>query len=207
MKQTYFNIPGWFNYSETYDMIVDQIPDDGKIVEIGSFLGRSTQYLATSLMNANKEQVKIYCVDTFEGSSEHVSLKLPKDFLSIFKENLKFFIGREMVIPVQGRSDSQQVLDKFDDGSIDYIMVDGAHEHEPVLDDMENWWPKLKLEGVMFGDDFQLESVSQAVRQMMTKLKTHGFSVNGSTEQTWFTSKEEHYKKFEKVCPGINTLV
>ena len=207
MKQTYFNIPGWFNYSETYDMIVDQIPDDGKIVEIGSFLGRSTHYLATSLMNANKEQVKIYCVDTFEGSSEHVNLKIPKDFLSIFKENLKFFIGREMVIPVQGRSDSQQVLDRFDNGSIDYIMVDGAHEHEPVLDDMENWWPKLKPEGVMFGDDFQLESVSQAVRQMMTKLKTHGFSVNGSTEQTWFTSKKEHYKKFEKVCPGINTLV
>jgi predicted O-methyltransferase YrrM len=207
VKQTYFNIPGWFNYSETYDMIVDQIPDNGKIVEIGSFLGRSTHYLATSLMNANKEQVKIYCVDTFEGSSEHVSLKLPKDFLYMFKENLKFFIGREMVIPVQGRSDSQQVLDKFDDGSIDYIMVDGAHEHEPVLDDIENWWPKLKPEGVMFGDDFQLESVSQAVRQMMTKLKTHGFSVNGSTEQTWFTSKEEHYKKFEKICPGINTLV
>jgi predicted O-methyltransferase YrrM len=188
-------------------MIVDQIPDNGKIVEIGSFLGRSTHYLATSLMNANKEQVKIYCVDTFEGSSEHVSLKLPKDFLYMFKENLKFFIGREMVIPVQGRSDSQQVLDKFDDGSIDYIMVDGAHEHEPVLDDIENWWPKLKPEGVMFGDDFQLESVSQAVKQMMTKLKTHGFSVNGSTEQTWFTSKEEHYKKFEKICPGINTLV
>ena len=57
MKQTYFNIPGWFNYSETYDIIVDKIPNDGVIVEIGSFLGRSTHYLATSLMNANKEQV------------------------------------------------------------------------------------------------------------------------------------------------------
>ena len=33
MKHTYFKIPGWFNYSETYDMIVDQIPEDGKIVE------------------------------------------------------------------------------------------------------------------------------------------------------------------------------
>ena len=105
MKQTYFKIPGWFNYAEAYDQIVDQIPDDGKIVEIGSFLGRSTHYLATSLMNANKEQVKIYCVDTFEGSSEHSPLKLPKDFLYMFKENLKFFIGREMVIPCQGRSD------------------------------------------------------------------------------------------------------
>ena len=207
MKQTYFQIPGWFNYAESYDQIVHEIPDDGKIVEIGSFLGRSTHYLATSLMNANKENVKIYCVDTFEGSSEHVNLKLPKDFFSIFKENLKFFIGREMVIPCQGRSDSEDILNKFDDGSIDYIMVDGAHEHEPVLDDIENWWPKLKSDGVMLGDDFDLESVSEAVRQMMTKLNTEGFSVNGSREQTWFTSKGQHHKKLEKIVPGINSLL
>ena len=207
MKQTYFQIPGWFNYAESYDQIVHEIPDDGKIVEIGSFLGRSTHYLATSLMNANKENVKIYCVDTFEGSSEHVNLKLPKDFFSIFKENLKFFIGREMVIPCQGRSDSEDILKKFEDRSIDYIMVDGAHEHEPVLDDIENWWPKLKSDGVMLGDDFDLESVSEAVRQMMTKLNTEGFSVNGSREQTWFTSKGQHHKKLEKIVPGINSLL
>ena len=40
MKHAYFKIPGWFNYSETYDIIVDAIPEDGIIVEIGSFLGR-----------------------------------------------------------------------------------------------------------------------------------------------------------------------
>ena len=73
--------------------------------------------------------------------------------------------------------------------------------------DINSIMAKWQKTGVMFGDDFQLESVSEAVRQMMSKLKTHGFSVNGSTEQTWFTSKEEHYKKFEKMCPGINTLV
>jgi len=206
MKHSYFKIPGWFNYSETYDMIVDQIPEDGKIVEIGSFMGRSTHYLATSLMNANKEQVKIYAIDTFEGSSEHISLKIPRDFSSIFKENLKFFIGREMVIPMQGRSDDPEIFNKFEEESIDYIMVDGAHEHEPVLDDIENWWPKLKPDGVMFGDDFNLSSVKEAVKIMMPKLQTQGYSVNGSVEQTWFTAKSDSYKKFEKQVPGINCL-
>ena len=55
MKHSYFKIPGWFNYSETYDIIADQIPEDGKIVEIGSFYGRSTSYLATTLFNSGKE--------------------------------------------------------------------------------------------------------------------------------------------------------
>tara|TARA_R100001510_G_scaffold22317_1_gene19525 strand:+ start:371 stop:1000 length:630 start_codon:yes stop_codon:yes gene_type:complete len=207
MKHSYFKIPGWFNYSETYDIIVDQISDGGKIVEIGSFLGRSTHYLATSLYNAGKENVRIYCVDTFEGSSEHANLDLPKDFSSTFRENLEFFIQKRMVIPCQGRSDDLKILEKFEDNSIDYIMIDGAHEYEPVMDDIENWWPKLKIDGVMFGDDYDLTSVSEAVKTTLPKLATGGLSVNGSQEQTWFTAKNlEKLKVFEKLVPGQNTL-
>ena len=206
MKQTYFKIPGWFNYSETYDHIVDLIPDDGKIVEIGSFLGRSTHYLATSLMNANKENVKIYCVDTFAGSSEHVSLKLPKDFLHIFKDNLKFFIGREMVIPCQGRSDDTNILEKFEEATLDYVMIDGAHEHEAVMDDITNWWPKLKPDGVMFGDDYDLEAVSKAVSIATPEVGAQAYTVNKSKEQTWYSAKDGNQLRFEKLCPGINCL-
>ena len=206
MKQTYFKIPGWFNYSETYDHIVDLIPDDGKIVEIGSFLGRSTHYLATSLFNANKFDVKIYCVDTFSGSSEHAPLKLPKDFLPLFRDNLKFFIGRDMVIPCQGRSDSKEILEKFKDGTIDFIMVDGAHEYEAVIDDIENWWPKLKDDGVMFGDDYELEAVKQAVSLTLPKVKAPSFTVNQSKEQTWYSAKDCNQLRLEKMCPGLNCL-
>ena len=156
MKHAYFKIPGWFNYSETYDIIVDAIPEDGIIVEIGSFLGRSTHYLGTSLMNAGKEDVKIYCVDTFEGSSEHANIKLPKDFSSIFRENLKFFIGRDMVRLCQGRSDDIAILERFEEATVDYVLVDGAHEYDAVKEDIINWWPKLKPNGVMFGDDYSL---------------------------------------------------
>ena len=188
MKHSYFKIPGWFNYSETYDIIVDQIPDDGKIVEIGSFLGRSTHYLATALINANKENVKIYSVDTFEGSSEHSGIDLPKDFCHIFKENLQYFIGRNMVHVCQGRSDSEQILNYFDDGSIDYIMVDGAHEYEAVV------------------DDYLLNSVAEGVKQGLKELKISNFGANRGVEQTWYCSKNNKSEVFEKLIPGVNTL-
>jgi len=206
MKHTYFKIPGWCNYTETYDMIVDEIADDGKIVEIGSFLGRSTHYLATALVNANKENVKIYCVDTFEGSTEHSALNLPKDFSHIFKENLQYFIGRNMVIPCQGRSDSKEILDMFKDGSIDYIMVDGAHEYEPVMDDIENWWPKLKPTGTMFGDDYLLESVKQAVPHALHKFGIEAYGANQSVEQTWYVTKDGNNSRWQKMVPGQNVL-
>ena len=206
MKHSYFKIPGWFNYSESYDMIVDQIPEDGKIVEIGSFLGRSTHYLATSLVNANKENVKIYCVDTFAGSSEHANLKLPQDFSNIFRDNLKYFIGRNMVHVCQGRSDDVKILEQFEEASLDFIMVDGAHEYEPVMDDIQNWWTKLKPTGVMFGDDYNLASVAEAVKTTLPKILAEGLGVNGSQEQTWYASKDDTYKLFEKTVPGLNCL-
>tara|TARA_B100001248_G_C27252609_1_gene394538 strand:+ start:119 stop:742 length:624 start_codon:yes stop_codon:yes gene_type:complete len=207
MKQSYFKIPGWFNYAETYDTIVDKIDNDGKILEIGSFMGRSTHYLATSLYNAEKFDVKIYALDTFEGSSEHANIKLPKDFSHMFRENLKFFIGRDVVRVCQGRSDDKKILDKFEDNFFDYIMVDGAHEYEAVKSDVENWWPKLKDDGVMFGDDIELKSVLEG---MKAGLRTNGvpmYGCNNGREQTWYCSKNGENQQFEKLIPGLNTLV
>ena len=206
MKHQYFKIPGWFNYSETYDVIVDLIPDDGKIVEIGSFLGRSTLYLATALFNAGKENVKIYSVDTFAGSTEHTNLNLPKDFSSVFRENLKFFIGREMVHVCQGRSDSPDILNKFEDESLDFIMVDGAHEYEAVMEDIKNWWPKLKPTGTMFGDDYNLNAVKEAVSKGLGDMKVTSYGANSGVEQTWYCSKNNENAKFQKLVPGVNAL-
>jgi predicted O-methyltransferase YrrM len=205
MKHAYFKIPGWFNYSETYDIIVDAIPEDGIIVEIGSFLGRSTHYLGTSLMNAGKEDVKIYCVDTFEGSSEHANIKLPKDFSSIFRENLKFFIGRDMVRLCQGRSDDIAILERFEEATVDYVLVDGAHEYDAVKEDIINWWPKLKPNGVMFGDDYSLASVSQAVQDGFGAIQVQAYGANKGFEQTWYSAKNGENKQFEKLIPGVNT--
>jgi predicted O-methyltransferase YrrM len=186
---------------------VDKIDNDGKILEIGSFMGRSTHYLATSLYNAEKFDVKIYALDTFEGSSEHANIKLPKDFSHMFRENLKFFIGRDVVRVCQGRSDDKKILDKFEDNFFDYIMVDGAHEYEAVKSDVENWWPKLKDDGVMFGDDVELKSVLEG---MKAGLRTNGvpmYGCNNGREQTWYCSKNGENEQFEKLIPGLNTLV
>ena len=127
-------------------------------------------------------------------------------FPFIFKENLKFFIGRDVVIPMQGRSDSKEIIEKFEDRFFDYIMVDGAHEYEAVMDDIENWWPKLKPEGVMFGDDYGLEAVRHACRDALPKTGAIHIAVNSSQEQTWMSSRETKHEVFTKKVPGVNCL-
>ena len=88
MKHTYFNIPGWFNMHEAYDQLLDHCEDGDEILEIGSFMGRSTTYLATNIINSGKK-IHLYALDTFEGSSEHANLDIVGGFYEKFQDNLK----------------------------------------------------------------------------------------------------------------------
>ena len=133
MELTYHKIPGWFNYTDSYAQMASNLPDEAKIVEIGSFLGRSTHFLCTAFWNANKENVKIYCIDTWEGSGkEHAHfLKKPNYFYNV---NLN--------------SDSE---DKVRKAYINSIMADDLSFRKPYLtktkEELVNGrcnWPKLE---------------------------------------------------------------
>lgn len=209
MMHKYQNIPGWFRFQQTYDQVVEHIPNDGVIVEIGPFMGQSTSYLATSLWNADKPEVKIHVIDTFEGTpSEHSHLKMPKNFKDIFKQNLNFFVNREIVTIHEGRSDDQSIINKFADESVFAVMIDGDHNYEPVKDDVINWYPKVTKDGVLMGDDFYMKSVEQGMKD---GLKSHGvneYSVMSSQESTWYVTKDlENASKYVKQVPGQNCLV
>ncbi len=194
MKHEYYKIPGWFNYAEMYDIAIENIPKDGKFLEIGCFLGKSTNYLCTNLINAGREDVTVYALDTFKGSSEHRFLDkiVDKDgsFIEKTKDNLRYFIGRNQCHLIESRSDNQETIDKFEDKTFDVIMVDGAHEYEAVLEDIENWWPKLKDGGIMLLDDMYMESVKQAAHKGLQH-KVENFMIMQSTEATGIAYKGE----------------
>eukprot|EP00758_Cryptobia_borreli_P017336 Tbor_TRINITY_DN6182_c4_g1::TRINITY_DN6182_c4_g1_i11::g.22020::m.22020 len=43
----------------------------------------------------------------------------------------------------------------------DYIYVDARHDYKGVLDDISQWWPKLKKGGIMAGHDYVIHSEVQ----------------------------------------------
>lgn len=204
MKHNYFKIPGWFNMHEPYDQLLEICEDDDIIVEIGSFMGRSTSYLATNIVNSEKK-VKVFCIDTFEGSSEHGSLNIPKDFFPEFEKNVQPFIDEGFVIPMQGRSDDPQIINFFADKSVKGIIVDGAHEYDAVKEDITNWWPKLKDDGYMVGDDISLPAVQQAAQDALTALEIPTFHIMKGFEQ-WFLATRVKDSKIKKLVPGTNCL-
>ena len=61
------DVEGWFEYPTFYRICLDDVPDNGIMVEVGSWMGRSTSCMGELIKNSNKN-VKFFAVDTWEGS-------------------------------------------------------------------------------------------------------------------------------------------
>jgi hypothetical protein len=60
---------------------------------------------------------------------------------------LKFPAGRT----IKGYSPQEAV--RFLDGQLDFVYIDGNHCYEAVAADLNGWWPKVKVGGLLCGHD------------------------------------------------------
>jgi predicted O-methyltransferase YrrM len=115
----------------------------GVIVEIGSWKGRSTVWLAAG---ARISDTRVYAVDPHRGSREDPQA----DTLPEFKANLERLALTRYVEPlVMTSAEAARVVE----GPIALLFIDGDHSVEAVRRDAALWLPKLVDGGiVMFHD-------------------------------------------------------
>lgn len=121
----------------------------GKLVEVGCWKGRTTLCLCLA---SKEENLNIYCVDTFLGSAEHQEELKGATTLNEFIDNISSFGFLDRIIIQQGYSIEISKLHK--DLSIDVVFIDASHDYENVKNDIETWYPKLKVGGYMIGHDY-----------------------------------------------------
>ena len=155
MQHFYQNIEGWFSYEWLYRAVADLAEDGDLFVEVGSFKGRSSAFLAVELINSGCN-VKLDLIDTWAGSIEHqkgaeceVKEVVEGTLYETFLNNMKPVEGHYNAI----RLPSQEAAKLYEDGSIDFIMIDGAHDFDSVVADIRAFLPKMKKGGIMTGDD------------------------------------------------------
>lgn len=144
-------------------------------VEIGSWRGRSTAYMAVEIANSNKN-IRFDAVDTWAGSQdepEHqndpavVNDTLYNEFLA----NLKPV--EQYVNPVRMTSLAAAAI--YADNSLDFVFIDAQHDYDSVRADILAWWPKVKLGGIIAGHDYNTGpdengvdyGVGRAVRELL----------------------------------------
>jgi hypothetical protein len=123
------------------------------ILEVGSFEGKSSTWISDNLLS--HPDSSLFCVDTFEGSVEHVGwdgvTKLKEKFLrnvSLSKNSkkIKVAIGKSSLALPHFRSENK----KFD-----LIYIDGSHKTSDVICDGINAFALLKEGGLLIFDDYQ----------------------------------------------------
>jgi predicted O-methyltransferase YrrM len=130
-----------------------QVPRGGVIVEIGSYLGRSTAFMAQAIQG---HDVTIHCIDTWhnQGMSEGARDTYPEFLKNIqpWAAHIKSYRGFSHDIRRQW------------DTPIDFLWIDGDHSYTGVRQDIADWLPLVKKGGVVAFHDYANEkSVHEAV--------------------------------------------
>ena len=58
---------------------------------------------------------------------------------------------------------------RFQNSSLGFAYIDARHDFDAVTEDMDAWWPKVRLGGVVAGHDFTHMPLARAVLQFVRK--------------------------------------
>lgn len=118
-------------------------------VEVGSYFGKSTGFLAKGSQYGNG--VPIFAVDHFGGSQEHRARNGGQwlDTFPQFRANMELLGVSDLVVPVVAHSTSYEAEEKIDGHPIDLIFLDGAHDLRSVRADLKFWLSRLEEGGTL----------------------------------------------------------
>lgn len=139
----------WFDSPNVYKMLVENCRDDGKIVELGAWKGKSSAFLVVEAYNKSPK-IEVHIVDTWGGNPFDGSEDQSTDAYSKFTSNMSL-----LARPYQAhRMTTNEAAGLFKDESLDAVFIDADHSYEAVKMDIENWMPKVRKGGMLAGHDY-----------------------------------------------------
>ena len=160
-------------------------------LEIGVFHGVTARNVCELLSNIHGNDYKYVGLDLFEESDENKDEVIPnttfssnplKQFyykyikrqnpysLEAVKELLKKFDNNVHLI----KGNSNKVLNKIDMSKIDYVFLDGGHEYNTVLNDLNCCFDVINNNGTVLCDDYDLQQapgVKKAIDEFVKEKK------------------------------------
>ena len=140
-------------------------PSPGRIVEIGSFRGRSAIVLARAAAGA-----EVVAIDPHAGNDRgpqeiHGSASEGESDNQAFRANLERAGVADRVRHV--RLPSQDALGSVE-GGVDLLYIDGAHRLGPATDDIRRWGARVRPGGTMLvHDSFSSVGVTLALLRLL----------------------------------------
>jgi len=127
----------------------------GPVLEVGSYCGKSTIYLATACKQRNSV---VFAVDHHRGSEEHQlgeqyhdselydSRFAKMDSFPQFRENLARANLEDVVVPIVAPS---ALAARFWSTPLSFVFIDGGHSMEAALTDYRSWAGHIMRGGLL----------------------------------------------------------
>jgi len=164
-------------------------------VELGVYRGENA-YLMLEHMNIKK----LYLVDPYLIYKGYNDLKdntglIPSPELFIAKETAEKLVKpfNDKVIWYNAFSDN--VVMNIPN-NLDFVYVDGNHSYKYVLNDIINYYPKLKEKGIIGGHNIDTKDVINAVIDFCNK---NNLQINLSYPDWWIVKGEERIIGLDKI--------
>lgn len=157
-------IPGWMNQSEL-SWLAERARESQKVVEVGSWRGRSTRALADNTPGV------VYAVDTWKGSvngvcQQEIGKHAPGWLKREFQKNMDGLLGNKVQVM---EMDSLKAAERLSGQDLDLVFIDAEHTYESVRSDILAWYGLVRNGGILAGHDYggSWEGVQRAVDEMI----------------------------------------
>ncbi len=164
VREVVADVEGWMTPAQARRLwsCARTVPDGGRIVEIGSFRGRSTIVLAS----AARPGVEVIAIDPHAGNDRG-----PQEIEGFEEEAADDHQVFNANLEAAGVADRVRHLRRFSDealadveGRIDLLYIDGAHRMKPALSDIRRWGAKVEPGGdLLIHDSFSSIGVTGAL--------------------------------------------
>jgi len=153
----------------------------GKDLLIGLEIGVAYGYHAKSILDSMNIE-KLYLVDPFKQYCGYTDY-IPQDIYKQCCNNLNSYKDKIYIL----KFTSREAAKKLENIKFDFIYIDGNHRYEFVKGDIELWYNKVKVNGMLCGHDFNNMGVFKAVTEYSNK---HNIICHTLKDDWWFIKNE-----------------
>lgn len=171
-------VEGWLTDAQAMRLweAADSVQAGGRIVEIGSFRGRSTIVLA----RAARSGVELVAIDPHCGSDrgpQQIAADRVRGEMDLaaFRANLRRAEVEDRIRHV--RAFSSEALDAVT-GPVDLLYIDGAHRYRPAREDIERWGARVRPGGTMLIHD-AFNAIGVTLAQLRLLVPSSQWRYNG----------------------------
>ncbi len=186
------------NWLATYGFVsnfIDEI-NAKTVLEVGVAYGYHAEYLMERHKDIEYFGIDPYLpgydpADAFASDVERIFPEVSGRSMDILYScvyaNFMNYFGRGTLI----RRRSADASEYFADGSLDIVYIDGDHRPESVLNDLRNWFPKVRFGGVICGDDYNWPGAAEVITDFFAPLKCEliGYANNTGQIVKWSVRK------------------